>query len=185
MAYITRTDLQTHLYPEIITEIVRDKQKHFANLAAFPVTGIVGTYYVDDATSKYYLWSGTEYVETAPYDIVGKAIQSAIDEAKGYMGRYDLVKLFGTADTEPVHEDENLKNKVKDLGVWNLLKLCNPNISLELFRTVYEDAIKWFDKVINGKLDAGWPIAVDDPATTINEAIGDVTWHSNPKRQNH
>lgn len=185
MAYITRTDLQTHLYPEIITEIVRDKEQHFANLAAFPVTGLPGVYYVADDDSKSYIWNGTQYIETAAYDIVGKAIQSAIDEAKSYMGNYDLVAIFGTDDTAPTYADENLKNKVKDIAIWHLLKLCNPNINLEFFRTVYEDALKWFDKVINGKLNGNWPAPVDDPETPENEAPGQVSWDSNPKRSNH
>lgn len=115
--------------------------------------------------------------------IVPMAIAAAVAEAKAYLNKYSLTQLF--EPTDPGYfADENLKNKVKDLACWHLVKLANPNINLELFRTGYEDAIKWFDKIMRGQLDPqGWPYRADDPATDYNEG-GTINWVSNAKRNN-
>lgn len=113
---------------------------------------------------------------------VEKAINAAIAEAKSYLSKYDLSKLF--ADP-PDPDDENLKNKVKDLACWHLVKLSNPNINLELFRTGYEDAVAWLTKIMKGQADPqGWPYRVDDANTPYNES-GTISWNSNPKRTNN
>jgi hypothetical protein len=139
MAYLVTADLTTHIYSEIITEIVRG----------------------DDSLSV-------------------KAINAGICEAKSYLNKYDLTLLF--ADD---FADENLKGKVKDLACWHLIKLCNPNIELALFRTAYEDAIKYFDKVTKGFVDPdGWPYKPDDPLTKFPEGSS-VTSSSTRKRCQH
>lgn len=118
-------------------------------------------------------------------DIITKAVAAAVAEAKSYLGKYDLLKLFGSEDVEPTVDDENLKNKVKDIAGWYLIKLANPNINMELFRTLYEDAIKWFKDIQIGKADPeGWPYKEDDAATGFDEA-GNIQWSSNVKRRNH
>ena len=70
-------------------------------------------------------------------DILAKAVTSAITEAKSYLSRFDLLKLFGKGEVDATVEDENLKSKVKDIACWYMIKLANPNISMELFRTLY------------------------------------------------
>lgn len=116
--------------------------------------------------------------------LIEKAISAAVAEAKGYLFRFDLVALFGTEDDDPTHEDENLANKVKDIVLWNLVKLGNPNIQMELARTTYEDAIKWLTMVQSGKQVPGWPLKSDNPDTDYSEE-GRVQWDSNPKRNNY
>lgn len=150
MAYLTSTDLQTHIYGENITAITRS-----------------------DAT------------------LVTRAIDAAIAEAKSYMGRYNIAYLFWDGVTLPkptgagdVIQDENLKNKVKDLAAWHLIKLANPNINLDLFRTGYEDAIDWFKGIMRGQsAPFGWPLRVDDPTTDYVEG-GALQWSANKKRDN-
>lgn len=113
-----------------------------------------------------------------------RAIDAAVAEAKSYLTRYDLTKLFDPAAIGYV-ADVNLQNKVKDLACWHLVKLSNPNINLELFRTGYEDAIKWLEKVQSGKADpAGWPYKDDDANTDYPEG-GTVSMITNTKRSNH
>jgi phage gp36-like protein len=116
--------------------------------------------------------------------IVDRAISAAIAEAKSYLQRFDLVKIFGAADVEPEFEDENLKNKVKDITVWQLCKLGHPNIKIEMARSCYEDAIKWLTLVQKGAVSPGLPMPVDDPATSLDESSG-LQWSSNSKRNNH
>ncbi len=119
----------------------------------------------------------------ADNEIITKAISASIAEAKYYIRKYDILKIFGTDVTEAVIEDETLKDKVKDLVVWKLVKLGNPNINVEMARTCYEDAIKWFEKIQAGKVDPGWPMPLDDDETDYNEN-DTIQWDSNPKRNN-
>lgn len=186
MAFLTKSDLITHLYPEIIDEIIRKYLLEYANLAAFPVAGVTGYTYQDNSNSNLYRWTGTIYTATTNPDlIVTTTIASAIAEAKGYLSRFDLLALFGDADTEPTVEDEHLKSIVKSLACWKLITLANPNVDLKLFRTMYEDAIKWLQQVQKGQADPeGWPYKADDPETPGNENSG-IQWSSNTKRKQH
>jgi len=144
MPLITTQQLQTHLYAEVIAEIVRD-----------------------DAT------------------IADTAIAAAEGEVAGYLGRFDVQGMFTTPSTASGIGLANLQRIVKDVACWHLVKLANPNINIELFRTLYEDAIAYLEKVMKGQTDPpGWPPAPDDPDTPNNEA-GAIEWTSNPKRTNH
>lgn len=111
--------------------------------------------------------------------LVEKAIVNAEGEAKAYLNRYDLEAMF-----VPTNPDEFLKSLVKDIACWHLIKLANPNINLELFRTAYEDAVKFFRDVMKGNADPVWPLKANDPATAIDDA-GHVEWNSNTKRTSH
>lgn len=185
MAYLTQHDLTTHIYPEIITEIIRDYKTEYVNQAAFPVIGITGRQYIDLDTNKVYRWNGDSYYESTPLDIVAKAIQAAVAEAKSYLSRYDLMQLFGDDTTPETIADEHLKNIVKDIACWYLVRLANPNIDMTLFRTIYEDAIKWLVLVQKGQADPeGWPYKPDDPDTDYDESAG-IQWSSNTKRRQH
>lgn len=116
--------------------------------------------------------------------ITEQAIEDAEEEAQAYLSRYDLGRLFGPQEDPPIPR-KHLCNIIKDIACWHLVRLANPNVNLELFRTIYEDAIKFLVKVQDGKADpAGWPYKPDDPATPGNENMG-VGWSSNPKRHQH
>ena len=81
--------------------------------------------------------------------------------------------------------DINLKNKVKEITAWHLIKLANPNINMQLFRTGYEDAIAWLKDVQKGNADPdGWPYKDDDEETNFPEG-NTISYTSNPKRENH
>ena len=117
-------------------------------------------------------------------DIVERVITSAINEAKYYLSKYDLLKLFGDEETAPEVVDSKLQDTVKDLACWQLVRLANPNVNIELFRTNYEDAIKTLEKIQAGKADPPWPRKPDDPETDFNEG-STINWTSNPKRTQH
>lgn len=185
MPYLTAQDLTTHIYPEIITEIIRDYTTEYANQAAFPIMGITGRQYVSLADNKVFKWNGDRYYEAPPFDIVDKAIKTAIAKAKSYLSRFDLLKLFGNHLTTEEVDDENLKSLVKDIACWYLVRLANPNINLELFRTIYEDAITWLVLVQKGGADPeGWPYKEDNADTEYDESSG-IQWSSNQKRRQH
>jgi phage gp36-like protein len=118
---------------------------------------------------------------------VTSAIKEAVSEAKSYLSRFDLVALFGTEVplAAPTVDDEHLKSIIKSIAVWRLVRLANPNISIAMARTNYEDAIKWLMAVQSGKADPeGWPYKADNPDTPFNEGAL-VDWSSNTKRGNH
>jgi phage gp36-like protein len=124
-----------------------------------------------------------EEITRMDVDIVGKAIKAAISDAKDYLRKYDLLKVFGTDTIEPVVPSDSLKDRIKDLVVWKLIKLANPNISYDTARSCYEDTIRWFERVQAGKLDLDLPMPVDNSNTKYRED-STIQWSSNPKRQN-
>lgn len=186
MAYLVKSDLHTHLYPEIIDEIIRKSLLEFATQSAFPATGVKGYIYKDLDAQTLFSWSGSSYIAaTDPDVIVTNAINAGIAEVKSYLNRFDLVKIFGSGETEPEVIDEHLKNVTKDVACWHLVKLSNPNVDLKLFRTGYEDAIAWLKLVQKGQADPdGWPYKEDDANTPGNENTA-IQWSSNKKKNQH
>jgi phage gp36-like protein len=180
-----KEDLYTHIYPEILEEIIRNYIKSYPDMADFPAVGISGYVYADQSNNDLFRWSGTAYVPTTdPGLIVSQLIEAAIGEARSYLSRFDLLKLFGNESTAPVFTSEHLKNIVKDIACWYLVRLANPNINIELLRTNYQDAIAFLEKVMKGQADPGWPYKPDNPDTPGDESSG-VQWSSNPKRRQY
>ena len=116
--------------------------------------------------------------------IADRAIATAIQEAKMYLAKYDLVQLFGTDVTEPTVTDEYLNSLVKDIACWHLLRLSNVSIDYTVFRTAYQDAITVLKNIMAGQAQPqGWPY-LDTADETAPE--GDtISWNSNPKRNNY
>lgn len=103
-------------------------------------------------------------------------IRSAEAEAKSYLSKYDLDTLFGGTLGDDI--TGHLKTTIKDIASWHLVRLANPNIDLKLFRTNYEDAIKWLKAVQSGQTDPkGWPYPADDTGSHDS-----IQWSSNRKR---
>jgi Protein of unknown function (DUF1320) len=143
MPVITQADLNTHIYTEILNEILRR-----------------------DTT------------------IAGKAIAAAESEAKMYLGRYDLLALFGDEHNAPAVQDEFLKHMLKDMACWYIIRLANPVIDYKSFRDAYENAIATLEKIMQGLANPdGWPYK---DVTTDTVTPGDaISWSSNPKRNNY
>lgn len=137
----------------------------------------------DDLTTHIYAEVRDE-ITRADDTLITKAITTGVGMAKSYLNRYDLVAMFGVGDTNPTFTDEFLNSVVKDIVCWHLIKLCNPNIDLTLFRQSYEDAIRFLEKVQRGGPDPAWPLRADDP-NTPNDDAGNVEYRSLLKRTNH
>ena len=113
-------------------------------------------------------------------DKADAAIEAAVAEAKGFLNKYDLTKLFDGSVT-----DANLKMKVKDLAAWHLIVAANPNIDYAKFEGRYMLAIdKYFKLIQCGKISPeGW---IFRDTTDQEEANGSaVEWSSNKKRRNY
>lgn len=96
--------------------------------------------------------------------IADDAIEAAIDMAKGYLSRYDLVQLFGTDTEDPIVRSASLKNHVKDLACWYVLKLGNAGVDMELMKECYNDAVKWLKDVQAERSNPDWPYRDMDAA---------------------
>lgn len=116
--------------------------------------------------------------------ILTEAIAEAILLAKGYLSRFNRTKLFDDGATGFV-DDAQLKSVVKDLTLYKLIRLANPNLLTDEIRIRYEDAIAWLKDVQKGTVDhEGWPY-VDDDEDTDREEGSAISYTSNEKRGNH
>jgi hypothetical protein len=116
--------------------------------------------------------------------IVATAIKNGIAEMTIYLNRHDTLAMFGSNSVEPTYTDDYLKSLAKDIVAWQLLKMGNPSINLELYRTAYSDAIKVFKQVMKGEVDPKWPLKQNDPENLF-DVSGHIASFSNTKRRNH
>ncbi|MBS1740718.1 MAG: DUF1320 family protein [Bacteroidetes bacterium] len=138
---------------------------------------------IDMATHIY-----DEYMEEISRDndaIVQAAIDRAIAQAKGYCSRFALLPLFGNPAKDPTFVDPQLKGIVKDLALWHLLQLSNPNIEMNRAQAAYEYAVSWLKDLQRGQvMPEGW--TYHDTTTDSKPAEGNaVEYSSLPKRRNH
>ena len=116
--------------------------------------------------------------------ITDRAIATAIQEAKMYLARYDLVQLFGTDTSDPRVHDEYLNSLVKDIACWHLLRLSNASMDYTVFRTAYQDAIAALKNIMAGQAQPqGWPY-LDTSSESVPQGDA-ISWNSNPKRNNY
>jgi len=87
--------------------------------------------------------------------LLEKAIKAAIQEAKGFLSKYDLETLFGSVDDD---RDELLLTFLKDIAVWHFIVLANPNMNIEFQAERYEKAIQRLKQIQKGEfVPDGWP----------------------------
>lgn len=123
-------------------------------------------------------------ITRADTTIADRAIATAIQEAKMYLVRYDLIQLFGTDSVSATVQDEYLKSLVKDIACWHLLRLSNVGIDYAAYRTAYQDAITALKNIMTGQAQPqGWPYL--DTTSESTPAGDSISWNSNPKRHNY
>ena len=116
--------------------------------------------------------------------ITDRAVNAAILEAKMYLGRFDLLQLFGTDTTAPSVTDEYLKTLVKDLACWHLIRLSNTGVDYTTYRTAYQDAIAALKNIQSGQAQPqGWPYL--DTTSETAPSGNAISYNSNPKRNNY
>jgi len=107
--------------------------------------------------------------------LIDSAIAAAVQEAKGYLSRYDIVTLFSAVGPA---RDATLLMYLKDMATWHFITLANANADLEFRRARYKDAISWLKDIQSSKVvPFGWPPAVEDTQSS--------SWlvSSSPKRE--
>lgn len=121
----------------------------------------------------------TDEISRGDDSLINTKISVGVSEVYSYLNRFDTDTIFGAS-----FEDAFLKQLCVNIIVWHLAALCNPNVSMEVIRANYEDAIKYLREVQRGNVRPNWPIRPDDPSTPMDEG-GNIQWNSNPKRQSH
>lgn len=106
-------------------------------------------------------------------------IATGLGEVYSYLHRYDTDTMFGDEWQNPF-----LKSICVNVIAWHLITLCAPNISMEVIRQNYEDAVSFLKNVQKGAVRPEWPLRPNNPDTPIDEA-GNVAFISNQKRNNH
>jgi len=113
--------------------------------------------------------------------IIIEAIDTAIDEMKGYLTKYDTVACMD--NVLPAARNKKLLSICKQVSTWHLIQLCNTNINYDKHLELYELAIKWLADVQKGNIVPSLPLPAVNPASP--QANQSVKWNSNPKRKHH
>ena len=107
------------------------------------------------------------------------AIDTAIQEAKGYLGAFDKVAIFGATGTS---RNALLLTFVKDIAAWHLINLCNAGSDLKLRQDRYERAVAWLKAVQKGEVSPDLPV----PEVAAGEPTGaSIAFGSNDQRNQH
>lgn len=113
--------------------------------------------------------------------IIEDAIDTAIDEIKGYLRKYDLDACINNVSAE--NRNKKLLSVCKDLAAWYLIHLCNVNIDYQKRMNAYDNGVMWLSGVQKGTIVPELPLPeIDEDAPQANQSI---KWKSNPKRNNH
>ena len=108
------------------------------------------------------------------------AVKGAIVQAKGYLHKYDIQKVFGTTGDD---RDPFLLIIIKDIAVWHYINIANPNIDFSVREKRLNDAVAWLKGVQKGDIIPDFPLPTNDDGTDQNTT--GFRFGSNPKRRNH
>lgn len=100
-----------------------------------------------------------EIVE-ADATLVPISIATAMEEIKSYLcSRYDIVAVYATtgANRNPL-----ILELCKDITLWNILKLSNPDIIYDKAKDRYDRTIATLDKIAKGIITPTLPLIVDE-----------------------
>lgn len=137
----------------------------------------------DDIYSRLY----EEQVDEITRDndaLIDRAIDSAIQEVKMYMPKYDLLQLFGTDTIPATVDDTYLKNICVDVAVWTLVKLGRPGIDFAIAKEIYDSTKKTLKEIQTGTATPdGWPFKNIENTNITNEI--NVFASGNKRRSTH
>lgn len=117
-----------------------------------------------------------EYIDEIIRDddtIATTAIETAMQEATTYLGRYDSETIFASTGTDKL-KYTLLIALIKDVALWYIIKLSNGGIDYDIAKSNYETALKSLNK-IQSTVIKGWPLAESGSYTS------NLRYGSNPK----
>lgn len=118
-----------------------------------------------------------EAIEDDNDEALTEAIDSAIGEAFGFLGRFDLDTIIMSDDRKTY---ANLRTWLKDIAKWHFINICNVATDLQLAKERYDDAIARLKEIQKGQVTPkGWAIP------TAEDQSGAFTVASRPKRDNY
>jgi len=95
--------------------------------------------------------------------IVEIAIRAAIEEVTSYLGsRYDTEKTFSETRR---NRNPLILEITKDIALWQIIRLANPDVIHERVKDRYDRAIEWLDKVARGIITPTLPKIQDTAGT--------------------
>lgn len=126
---------------------------------------------------KTHIYQGVrEAISDNDMSLMQDAIDAAVEEAKGYCSRYDIVALFDSGTPRPM-----LLNYVKSIAKWHFISLANANIDYNDAQIRYEFVTSKFKDIQSGKLvPPGWPLATPKERSQLFQVSSSTT-----KRNNH
>lgn len=113
--------------------------------------------------------------------IMEAAIDTAIEETKGYLGKFDRKRVFGAEGTE---RNSLVLTFAKDIAAWHFLVLCNVGSDLDYRYNRYARAIDWLKEVQKGNVSPDLPMPDEDGDGEPDQPLT-YLFGSNPKRHNH
>lgn len=120
-----------------------------------------------------------ELISRGDDTVVTAAIDGAVAEMRGYLGRYDTERIFGA---EGAQRHSLLLIFAKDIAVWHLINMTQPGVHYELREGRYNRAVAWLKSVQSGDVTPDLPEARDEEGNPE----GALVYHSsNPKRTQH
>lgn len=121
----------------------------------------------------------TDEIVRGSEQLLLEKIEIGREEVRSYLNRYDFTTMLASE-----WQNAYFKQLCVNVIQYHITQLGLPGIYQEVVRERYEDAIKYLEKVQQGKLLPDWPLRHDDTGTPMDEA-GNVQWSSNAKRGNH
>ena len=76
--------------------------------------------------------------------IIAAAIDGAVAEAKGYLGRFDTERIFRAEGAE---RNDLLLIFIKDIATYHLINLTSPGIHYDRREKRYDRAVEWLKAV--------------------------------------
>ncbi len=105
------------------------------------------------------------------------AINAAIQEAYGFLSKYDRTLIFESVDD---NRNPILLLYIKDIAVWHYIQLANVTIDLALRERRYEMAIDALVKIQKGTMTPDLPVPLPDDDIPQS---GDVRYGGNRIKQ--
>lgn len=132
---------------------------------------------VEELTTHLYQ-ENIDVIARADNTIVMAAIDTATQEAKGYLSDYDREEIFSQVGS---NRNALLLTLVKDMAVWHFINLSNAGVDIDIRLKRYERAIDWLKSVRRGDVTPDLPKLIDDNG----KVRGGVIAGSNPKKTQH
>lgn len=108
------------------------------------------------------------------------AIDAAIEEASGYLTKYDTQKIFAARGSE---RNAILLLFIKDIAAWHFVNLCNAGVDLDLREKRYDRAIEWLRNNQN-RNNPSLPARSEQHECESPFCRHGLDFGSNPKRDN-